>query len=1003
MKKLCVKIFTLLMCFSLLSSFTVVSVSASVLDALDVIGETNFKEYISMGYFSRIVDAFFNGTADDDHGAYFCSTYWAQNNNVLVTESSLDTLSLNFNTQYGAGTDYTLIKSFCGDTGCYGLKIYGSSPNPNTVCWLADNSGRAILAEPDNETDAGIWLPIQDLRSPYKMLSYGTLYNLANEKGGVLRKSGEKYFIFNSSGTRVFADKDGLAYTTWEDPNQAAINQPRPDTSVKDENGDPATDEEGNIIQNNNTDNSTNIDLSNMTITLPDGMVLVADQIIYDESTKTYNIDSHDTTNYNYTYYYTWNYYINYTSITYIGTTEEYNKYYEVYYELPDGRDSADLTAEEVEQLNVSIDVIPYGRSADDTSLRSLYHFDGDTKDSSYWNYCTDFTWITGASLTYMDSATFGGALYLDETEHYFTLTLPSNITSGDFTFQFRYYQSYTAAPQTDSYISFDSTPVLWFDGANMKYGSSSTSTTELSVVPVGSWNEIALIRSNSTLYYYLNGVCVGSVSDHTGYGSQITFYFGADQQTYKQLDEMRFVNQALASGGVNYTCTSVPYDSNLTLVLPDSQTAVADEYWDITHTDGYLDYFDFSTGAPFEGLNQQPATTPYIYQECQYPLWGYVADDAIDFAANSAVVNNYLYTALYRTRNGTFYLPSGTYTASLILADGRIETFTFQPNVLSEKTFTGGEIAVYQVGATGNTATVYALRIKVPAGLVGIEIVEGTTSNVSAKFVSSVTIMDKEDLNTPTLAVRTDLDITSYQIGGVRPSIPSKGLVWALVESGYITSLQIYNGSAWEACDGRIWTGERWIPVSSYNIITLKDMYDIVDSTQNYEYIYTESGFWSWWQKSWNAFTEKLFSVLGSGGSGSSGSGSITPSTVLDTVKEGIASLISGVFTLITEVLKVLIGAVMDLLTGIFGFLTETVLGGIKDFFSFFTDGSLFDVFQQTDEDGNVFTDLPTGIRTVFVFFSGLFMLIPSDLRLILVFGIGLMLFLAVVKIVKE
>ena len=124
---------------------------------------------------------------------------------------------------------------------------------------------------------------------------------------------------------------------------------------------------------------------------------------------------------------------------------------------------------------------------------------------------------------------------------------------------------------------------------------------------------------------------------------------------------------------------------------------------------------------------------------------------------------------------------------------------------------------------------------------------------------------MAPEDLATPTLAVRSDVPVTSWQIGGVRPSVPSRGQVWALVERQVITSLQIYNGSAWEPCDGRIWTGSRWVPYSSYNIVTLKDMSDIVDgSSSDKEYIYTESGFWDWWQRSWNAFTTKFFALFG-------------------------------------------------------------------------------------------------------------------------------------------
>jgi len=249
--------------------------------------------------------------------------------------------------------------------------------------------------------------------------------------------------------------------------------------------------------------------------------------------------------------------------------------------------------------------------------------------------------------------------------------------------------------------------------------------------------------------------------------------------------------------------------------------------------------------------------------------------------------------------------------------------------------------------------------------------------------------------MNTPTLAVRTDIAITNYQIGGVRPSVPYKGLVWALVEKGYITSIQIYNGQAWESVDGRIWTGERWIPYSSYNVITLQDMYDIVDTTPNFEYIYTESGFWSWWQKSWNSFTERFFA---SGGS----SGTIAPSTVKETVSNALSALITGLFTMITEVLKSLIGAGADLISGFFGFLSETVLGGVKDFFSSFTDGSLFGFFQQENEDGSSTTGLPSGVSGAFAFISGVIMLLPDELRNLLIFGVGALLFFAVLKIVK-
>jgi len=421
----------------------------------------------------------------------------------------------------------------------------------------------------------------------------------------IVGEEGAQYKGIWNPNRQFLADPEGRPYVAAATSSDWAINQDRPDTQVKDENGNAATDEDGNIIQENNTDNSTNIDLSNMTITLPDGKVMIADQIIYDESTKTYHIDSHDTYNYTYNYYYTWNYYINYTSITYIGQTEEYNKYYEVYYELPDGRDSADLTAEELEQLNLSIDVIPYARSADDVSIRSLYHFDGDTKDSSYWNYCTEFYWHTGASLTYMDAGTFEGALYLDETEHEFELLLPSAITSGDFTMQFRYYQSATAAPVTDSYVQLSGTDVLKFDGASLKNGSGAA----LASMPVGSWNEIAISRYNGSIRYYLNGVYLSSTSNTTVFGDTILFHFGDEQQTFKYFDEFRFVSKSLY-GAYNYTPSSVPFDTNLTLVLPDSQIPVADEYWSITASSDNLLNGNFTNGTLPGGFTTLTSST---------------------------------------------------------------------------------------------------------------------------------------------------------------------------------------------------------------------------------------------------------------------------------------------------------------------------------------------------------------------------------------------------------
>ena len=159
-----------------------------------------------------------------------------------------------------------------------------------------------------------------------------------------MQKSGNLYLILNSAGTQFYATPSGLAYA-YMPTDESASGSDRPTDSVIEVGGDGS--ENTVTVDGDNT----KIDIENGIFTGLDGTLQIIDGVIYDESTKTYYIDSHDSYTSNVYNYYTYQYYINYTSITYIGYTEQYDKHYEVYYKLPDGRSSADLTAEELEQL----------------------------------------------------------------------------------------------------------------------------------------------------------------------------------------------------------------------------------------------------------------------------------------------------------------------------------------------------------------------------------------------------------------------------------------------------------------------------------------------------------------------------------------------------------------------------------------------------------------------------------------------------------------------------
>lgn len=943
MKKYAQRLVAVLLCVC--TVFSCMTVTASALDPMAIISVVGSIGTV-LGALDQlaglyhvepnvIMDSIRNDIYGQTSNFLWCVPSSSVNNSstrIDVPYTSLSMIAQDWNLNYsGAGFDFPcqLAKLKGSDGITYNvIKLMQMSDQQDRTgrsrqAWfLADGSGR-ILCSAEAPNAAGTWISIRDLKTPCNMVPVDALYQMAKGEGGVVSKSGDMYFVMNTLRTQALAANDGHAYAAWVNPDQAAIGQERPTTSGTVTEGGDTTN-----ITNENNDYSQYIDIDNMTQVLPGGTLNQIDSLLYDATTKTYYTNSFNTTNNNYDF--TVNqYHINYTSITYIGQTAEYDKHYELYYELPDGRDSADLTASDLEQISTSFkDIMNYARSADDLSQRALYHFDGNTQDSSYWSYCSDFHWNEGATLTYMDEGTFGGSLYLDENEHDFTITLPgASDLAGDWTLQFRYYQSHTLTPAWDSTIEAGGSPIFHSTGA--AFGNISE---DLGPVPIGVWNEFCFVRLEGVIHYYLNGVYLASDTKVCSSNS-LRFKFGSEQQTYKKIDELRFTRGAIYTPGQNYEPTSVPYDSNLTLVLPDERVPVADEvmnlnqsttnYFNSVSLNNWVDnsaisalktvslpsdwstplysnmnrrlfynpsYTSFSSGSGYSRMTISKEVSTYCvdYDEPTYNVYR-----MMQFGSGLFLSVGGWYSDTAEEMNYSAYgnvLKDTPYTVSVVLADGSYSTATyiyrsdFTCEILSKEISSVIDFEVVDLSSESDTyylKTYHRLGIRIYprtasfADIIYMEYESGDKAKFSISYEGAV--YDPVQLTeSPILAVRSNMDITTYQIGGVRPSYPQKGQVYAMVERGYITSLQQYTGSAWESVDGRIWTGSRWIPASSYNVITLQDMYDIVDSTPDYEYIYSESGFWDWFQRAWKDLISRLDKIIDGQGKGSGG-GSVT------------------------------------------------------------------------------------------------------------------------------
>lgn len=898
--------------------------------------------------------------------------------------------------------------AFDSQLGVYRFREY------HTDLWLVNSSGHFPFYEPPKGEDGNVpavdntgiqWLPYKDAfqdQNNRHFVTKDVLDDMSAYYKGVVIKQ-DKYYVITTTdpvlgGYLYLCDPHGYPYVNVIDPESTAINTPN---NYFDSSG-------------STTNNQLLVDLIQNVTWFPDGTMQYIDSVIYDESTQSYYVDSHDTYNFvndsynTYNYHWEYNYYIDYTSITYIGDTEEYEDPFECYYELPDGRSSADLTKEELEQISLNfVDVINYARSADDVNMRVLYHFDGNTDDSSYWSYCTKFDWVEGASLTYMDEGTFNGSLYLDETDHKFTITLPNNDMGGDFTFQFRYYQSYTAAPVTDGIISFGFVDVMKIDGGAFY----NRDGVALCPVPIGSWNEICFVRQEGILYYYINGICYGQLSSLGGFGGTITFSFGSKQQTYKKLDEMRFTKGAVYTAPDDYTPTAVPFDTNLALVLPDGEVPVADEYCVIVPAEGNIlsryDFTDLSTLSVSEFNWGGFSSTNFLNTKAHVQslfsyLNFYTFDNTVSLtqgeqgvvlsvsdtspgsvSSKSLSAANYIYNYVPNCLNlnlcsgllsngntlgefdilGLGYRPSRDrcFTLTVVDVGGNTSYITFGFDWMSARLYCFG-YECSTVGFVGNIsqgpeASLGKLSFSDTRGqsfdgplFVGIyplsgsveiaymELVEGDAPQFELEWHSAVYSSGQLE-DSPVLAVKSNTEVTSWQIGGVRPSYPERGQVYALVENGRITSLQQYTGYAWIAVDGRIWTGERWIPPASFDVFTLKDFWDVVGNTNNdYTYIYTESGFWDWWQKQWLSFTDKLFSR-----DSGSGSGSVTNTDITINIENDILLDEEDKRDFNENEYKGIVKTMRNIYDFVAGFFTDFTMSSIQDFLDVLNDKNSF------------------------------------------------------------
>lgn len=555
-------------------------------------------------------------------------------------------------------------------------------------------------------------------------------------------------------------------------------------------------------VTNNTTNNNHYWDVDNRQFwDVENNTYTTYNSLTYNPSTQTYNVQFSDNRSYTYQFYY------DYTYITYIGSSAEYREAYKVYYELPDGRSSGDLTADELKGLSLQFDMVNYDKAASDTLTRALYPFDGDVENVSYFE--NNATWVIGASTEYLEASEgFGGALVYDEklkSRLNFIADTPFDVSDG-FTIQMRLY--FYGSPSGGSFnILFNGDAIFPRSSASWAGSTINWSTGDSSLT---NWYDFLSIWNNGITVREWTGVDFDS--DEYGLGS---FDFAPKSIPVGQWFDFTIVYVPPSAGFVS--------------------TTFEQYYNDPTYSGRYYVYVN---GVLIATQVYKPYSS---YTSAAY--FRYVkGDSGVAWDSTSSEVGQ-------------------AYAA---------------PPLTS---FRG--LSIFSPLTDGNLVLIDNLRIVNTALYTGVQSFTPTPVPFDTNLV--YVLPSVAGLNDNTVAIMSQLPVSGYRVGGIRPTDPTlaAGYVYMHIDGEFVDSVQQYNGSYWEEVTARLYTGVRWIPVTAFNVYTLEDMFDIIDPDadgggNSVDSIYQ---YYLWWSGEWGSFQQWLQGTMatlieaiqnsGSGGSG--------------------------------------------------------------------------------------------------------------------------------------
>ena len=436
----------------------------------------------------------------------------------------------------------------------------------------------------------------------------------------------------------------------------------------------------------------------------------------------------------------------------YYNTTNNYGDVGDVtniyYFELTDGRNSADLTASEVAGLDLGYDVANYVLVPDDPNTLSLQHFDGNYTDSS--SYGRSF-YSENRSTNYVDSGAFGQAVKLPSGSAA-GITIPGLSDYDSLSFDFRIY--YADIADLEIYLGdtnlFQEVPALrkWI-GADSLSADGQKRTDYLvsgTSVVAGQYYSAEYLnnnRANADKYVIPIGTdVVSSFNKPTAFSSP-----GYEEETIKY-------------GWMTY--------SNSAPVLYSSDS-----------------YF----GAVIDTVDPD-----------------YFGKVKITFTVKKRTEYEYRWSpSQYVTADFNYDTYKAQWVPMRIVVSGGQLYYFVNGDLVGSGNFTMPDADEFYIKSSG---TLYLDELRVTTGDM---VSTGSYNPSSEPYDTNMVLALPDDLTANTIYVKHSTPVTSYRIGGVRPSNPTTGFFYIPLHDDYTGGQpQLYDGSNWVDVEAMVYDGSK-------------------------------------------------------------------------------------------------------------------------------------------------------------------------------------------------